>query len=52
MRRLKLFLAVLGFVLAAAGIGLDSQPLVWAAMIVLAAALALRFWLRRQSPGQ
>ncbi len=46
MRRLKLFLAVLGFLLAAAGIGLDSQPLVWAAMAVLAVALALRFWLR------
>lgn len=52
MRRLKLFLAVLGFVLAAVGIGLDSQPLVWAAMGVLAVALALRFWLRRRNAAQ
>lgn len=48
MRRVKLFLAILGFLLAAVGIGLDSQPLIWAAMAVLAVALAFRFWLRRQ----
>lgn len=47
MRRLKLFLALLGFLLAAAGVALDNQPLVWAAMVVLAVALALRLWLRR-----
>ena len=48
MRRVKLFLAVLGFLLAAAGIALESQPLVWAAMGVLAVALAFRLWLRRK----
>ena len=48
MRRVKLFLAVLGFLLAAVGIALDSQPLVWAAMAVLAVALAFRLWLRRK----
>lgn len=47
MRRLKLFLAVLGFLLAAAGVALDRQPLVRAAIGVLAVALALRLWLRR-----
>jgi hypothetical protein len=46
MSRLKLFLALLGFLLAAAGVALDSQPLVWAAMGVLTVALALRLWLR------
>jgi hypothetical protein len=49
MRRLKVFLAILGFLLAAAGLGLDYQPLVWAAMAVLATAMALRLWLRRSS---
>jgi Flp pilus assembly protein TadB len=48
MRRLKLFLAILGFSLAAGGIALNNQPLVWAAMGVLAAALGIRFWLRRR----
>ncbi|HEY7683956.1 MAG TPA: hypothetical protein VH879_15015 [Gemmatimonadales bacterium] len=51
MRRLKLFLAVLGFTLALAGIALDQRPVVWAAIIVLAAALALRLWERRRSTG-
>jgi hypothetical protein len=48
MKRLKLFLALLGFLLAAAGIARDSQPLVWTAMVVLAVALGLRLWLRRK----
>jgi Flp pilus assembly protein TadB len=47
MRRLKLYLAVLGFTLAAAGVALDLRPLVWAAMSVLAGALAVRLWERR-----
>jgi Flp pilus assembly protein TadB len=48
MSRLKLFLALLGFLLAAAGIARDSQPLVWVAMAVLAGALGLRLWRRRR----
>jgi Flp pilus assembly protein TadB len=47
MTRLKWFLAVLGFSLALAGVVLDNRPLVWAAMAVLAAALALRLYLKR-----
>ncbi len=47
MIRLKLFLAVLGFCLALAGVVLDNRPLVWAAMAVLAAALAIRLYLGR-----
>ena len=48
MMRLKMFLAVLGFLLAAAGVALDQRPLVWAAMAILALSLAFRLWLRRR----
>ncbi|MBP6668970.1 MAG: hypothetical protein KA180_05945 [Gemmatimonadales bacterium] len=44
----RLFFAVLGFLLAGAGVALDSRYLVWAAMAVLAGALALRLYLRRR----
>jgi hypothetical protein len=47
MKRLKLFLAALGFTLAAAGMALDQRPLVWGAMAGLAGALAIRLWERR-----
>ena len=47
MMRLKMFLAVLGFLLAAAGVVLDQRPLVWTAMAILALSLAFRLWLRR-----
>jgi len=49
MQRAKLFLALLGFLLAAAGVALENKPLVWAAMAVLAVALILRFWLKRKA---
>jgi Flp pilus assembly protein TadB len=52
MRRAKLFLALLGFLLAAVGVALENQPLVWVAMAVLAAALMLRLWLRRKADSQ
>ena len=45
----RLFLAVLGFLLAGAGVALDNRYLVWAAMAVLAAALAVRLYLRRRA---
>jgi hypothetical protein len=48
MRRARLFSAVLGFLLALAGVALDNRLLVWAAMVVLAVALGLRLWVRRQ----
>ena len=44
---LRLFFALLGFILAAAGVALDNRYLVWAAISVLAVALALRLYLRR-----
>lgn len=47
MTRIKLFLAVLGFCLALAGVVLENRPLVWTAMAVLAAALAIRLYLER-----
>ena len=49
MSRARFFLAVLGFLLAIGGVALDNRPLVWAAMAVLAGALALRLWARRQA---
>lgn len=45
-----MFSAVLGFTLAVAGVVLDNRLLVWAAMVVLAVALALRLWLRQREP--
>jgi Flp pilus assembly protein TadB len=50
MRRARLFSAVLGFLLALAGVVLDNRLLVWSAMAVLAVALGLRLWLRRRVP--
>ena len=48
MRRARLFSAILGFLLALAGVVLNNRLLVWSAMAVLAVALALRLWLRRR----
>ncbi len=52
MRRAKLFLALLGFLLAVVGVALENKPLVWAAMAVLAAALVLRLCLKRKAATQ
>lgn len=52
MQRVKLFLAILGFLLAAAGVALENRPLVWTAMALLAVALILRFWLKRKATPQ
>jgi Flp pilus assembly protein TadB len=48
MSHARFFLAVLGFLLAVGGVALDNRPLVWTATAVLACALALRLWARRQ----
>jgi len=48
MRLLKLTLALAGLGLAVAGEALHSQPIVYAAMGCLIAAVALRFILRRK----
>lgn len=45
---LRLFAAILGFLLAAAGVALDNRYLIWAAMAVLGTALVLRIYLRRR----
>lgn len=47
MIRLRIFVALLGFLLALAGIYLDSRPLIWTSMVVLSVTLALRYWSRR-----
>lgn len=55
MNRARLFSAVLGFILALAGIVLENRMLVWAAIVVLAVALGLRLLARRRlqdSPPQ
>ena len=48
MNRVRVFSALLGFLLALAGIALENRMLVWAAMVVLAVALALRLRARKQ----
>lgn len=48
MKRARLFSAILGFVLAAAGVATDNRLLIWAAMVALSVALAIRLWLRRR----
>lgn len=42
MIRARLFSAVLGFILAVLGVARDDRRLIWAAMVALAVALALR----------
>lgn len=49
MNRARLFSALLGFGLAVLGIARDDRRLIWAAMVALAVALAIRFWSRRRS---
>ena len=49
MNRAKLFIALLGFLLAIGGIALDNRYLVWAAMALLGASLALRLFLRKRN---
>jgi len=50
MRRARLFSAVLGFLLALGGVVLENRLLVWAAMVSLAVALALRLRDRGRRP--
>ena len=50
MRRLRLFFALTGVSLAVAGVALDNRPLVWVSMCLLAVALGIRLWLKRQRP--
>ena len=51
MNRARLFSALLGFILALAGVATDNRMLTWAAMVALAVALAIRLWSRRKGPG-
>jgi len=48
MNKVRIFSSLVGFLLALAGIALDNRPLVWAALVVLAVALALRLHARRR----
>jgi hypothetical protein len=52
MTRFKILLALLGFALAAGGVTLNQRLLVWAALIALAGALAVRLWERRRLSGR
>jgi hypothetical protein len=51
MNRARIFSALVGFTLAVAGLVTENRMLVWAAMVALAAALAIRFWSRRSGGG-
>lgn len=48
MRTAKLVLAWLGLGLAVMGVTLDSRPLAWVAIVVLAGAFVLRLVIRKQ----
>jgi Flp pilus assembly protein TadB len=47
MTRLKLVLALCGLGLAMTGIALESRPLVWLAIALLASSLGVSWYLRR-----
>jgi hypothetical protein len=48
MRRLKLYFALLGFILTLVGLYLDNRQVIWAAIAVLIAAFIIRLWERRR----
>lgn len=48
MRRLKLYFALLGFILTMVGIYLDNRYVIWAAIAVLISAFIIRLWERRR----
>jgi len=52
LARIRLYAALLGFVLTAVGIALDSRPVVWAAIAALAVALGIRLWLAKRPDDQ
>lgn len=55
MSRVRLFTLVLGCLLALSGLALENRRLVWAAIAVLAAALALRLharWQQSRPPSE
>ena len=49
MNRLRLTLALMGLLLAALSVALDERRLGWVAIVLLAASLLLRLWLRRRT---
>jgi len=48
MNRLRLALALGGFLIALLSVALDERRLGWLAIALLAASLLLRIWLRRR----
>jgi hypothetical protein len=48
MNRLRLALALGGFLIALLSVALDERRLGWLAIALLAASLLLRLWLRRR----
>jgi hypothetical protein len=54
MNRLRVVLAVLGFLLALSSVAYDDRRLAWGAIALLAGSLLLRLWARhrgRSAPG-
>ncbi|HKG33385.1 MAG TPA: hypothetical protein VKB22_06610 [Gemmatimonadales bacterium] len=49
MNRLRLTLALVGLLLAALSVAFDERRLGWVAIVLLAASLLLRLWLRRRT---
>ena len=52
LTRVKFILAAVGIVLAVIGVTQDNKFSVWIAILILAAAVVLRFIARRQKPSQ
>jgi hypothetical protein len=50
LRRIKLALAMIGFVLAGVAVALEDRRVTWAAIAFLAAALAVRLVGTREGP--
>lgn len=48
MNRARLIVALLGLLVAIGGIALDNRYLIWAAMALLSASLALRLYLKKR----
>ena len=48
MNRLRLALALAGFLLALLSVAFDERRLGWVAILLLAGSLVVRFWVRRK----
>lgn len=50
MPQFRLGLAVVGLIVAVAGVLRDDRRLVWVAIVAIGLSIAIRMWLRRTQP--